>query len=59
MNARIPLVVTTVACAILFFSIAAVFALVIASLVTGGPIDFLGGPEIADASGTVALVLAA
>ena len=59
MNARIPLAVTTVAAAILFLSIAFVFTLVIASLVTGGPIDFLGEPEIADASGAAALILAA
>ncbi|MFG6445826.1 hypothetical protein ACFXP7_10925 [Microbacterium sp. P06] len=59
MNARLPLAITTVACLILFAAIALVFTLVVTSLIIGGPIDFPGEPEIADAAGLASLVLAA
>ena len=58
MNARIPLAIVTLGCVVLFGAIALVFTLVIAGMVTGG-IDFPGEPEIADASGVAALMLAA
>lgn len=35
---------------VLFASIALVFTFVITSLVLGGPIDFPGGPEVANAN---------
>ncbi len=58
MSHRAQLIIALVSSAILFLSIALMFALVIISFVTDG-IDFAGDPHIADAIGTTAWVLTA
>lgn len=50
MRARLPLIASLAASAVMFGSILFLFALVVTSLVLGTEINFPGGPEIADAS---------
>ncbi|MFG6401260.1 MULTISPECIES: hypothetical protein [unclassified Microbacterium] len=47
---RLPVLISLIGAAILFLTTAAVFALVIYSIVTGNAVNFTDGHDIADAA---------